>query len=70
MGKKYIIYLFNLFWSHIQKDLFEITDRTKVDYFKKYYTCRPHTAKKFQTLFNPLTLELFCHTASVLTYIH
>ena len=33
MGKKYIIYLFNLFWGHIQKDLFEITDRTKLDYF-------------------------------------
>ena len=70
MGKKYIIYLFNLFWSHIQKDLFEITDRTKLDYFKKHYTCRPHTAKKFQTLFNPLTPKFFCHTASVLTYIH
>ena len=29
------IYLFNLFWSRIQKDFFEITDRTKLDYFKK-----------------------------------
>ena len=34
MGKNVFI-LFNLFWSHIQKDVFEITDRTKLDYFKK-----------------------------------
>ena len=44
MGKK--IHFFNLFWSHIQKDFFEITNRTKLDYFKKFrYTRRPHTAK-------------------------
>ena len=36
----------NVFWSHIQKDFFEITDRTKLDYFKKLrYTRRTHTAK-------------------------
>ena len=30
----------------MQKDFFEITDRTKLDYFKKLrYTCRPHTSK-------------------------
>ena len=33
MGK---IYLFNLLWSHIQNDIFEITDRTKLDYFKNF----------------------------------
>ena len=38
--------LFNLLWSHIQKDVFEITDRTELHYFKKLrYTRRPHTAK-------------------------
>ena len=45
MGENISI-LFNLFWSHIQKDVFEITDRRKLDYFKKRrYTRRPHTAK-------------------------
>ena len=43
MGK---IYLFNLLWSHIQNDFFEITDRTKLDYFKNLrYTRRQHTAR-------------------------
>ena len=42
---KYIY--FKLLWSHMQKDFFEITDRTKLDYFKKLrYTCRPHTAHR------------------------
>ena len=41
---KYIY--FKLLWIHMQKDFFEITDRTKLDYFKKLrYTCRPHTSK-------------------------
>ena len=44
MGKKK--YLFNLLLSHIQKDFLEITDRTKVDHFKKLrYTRRPHPPK-------------------------
>ena len=29
------IYLFNLFWNHIQNDFGKITDRTKLDYFKR-----------------------------------
>ena len=51
------IYLFNLFWSRIQKDFFEITDRTTLDYFKKLrYTRRPHPAK-IHTLFKASGLK-------------
>ena len=52
-----ILYLFNLFWSHIEKDFFEITEGTKLDFLKRFcYSGRPHTAK-IHTLLKALGLK-------------
>ena len=55
MGKK-LIYLFNLFLSHIQKYFFEITERTKLDYFKNFVTRIPYPAK-LHTMFKASGLK-------------